>query len=138
MVFWDTVRPVDDPFSKSVQSGLFTNKSKDCSNCAGIENVISKLREKKNEEELSPQMMEHLQQYWELSKDPDYQHVDFNEANGGIMASHISHHFDKVAGRLSGTVNNILSGLSHCVDIGCSRIAIQNNFYGSNEADSNV
>ena len=86
----------DCPFNKGGGRDGFTNLSKeDCARCTGIEDVLSMLREKKKEQELSPQMMERLQQYWELSKNPNYQHVEFNEENGGIKAIHIEHNKDK-------------------------------------------
>lgn len=160
----------DCPFNKGGGRDGFTNLSKeDCARCTGIEDVLSMLREKRKEEVLSPQMMERLQQYWDLSKDPDYLKVEFNEENGGIRADHVGHNFDKVggryekevqtagynsghivilgkeggniigerfvegtwdglkfevAGRLSGTVNNILSGLSHCASKRVTEVAV--------------
>ena len=82
----------DCPFNKGGGRMGFTNLSKeDCARCAGLEDILSMLREKRKEEDLSPQMMERLKEYWELSKNPDYQNVEFNEENGGIKATHISH-----------------------------------------------
>lgn len=92
-----------------------------CARCAGLEDVLSLLREKKNDEELTPQMMERLQQYWDLSKDPDYQQVDFNEANGGIIASHIGHHFDKVGGKYEKEVMTAGYNSGHVVIMGDER-----------------
>lgn len=107
----------DCPFYKGGGRDGFTNLSKeDCARCTGIEDVLSMLREKRKDEELSPQMIERLQQYWELSKNPDYLQVEFNEENGGIRAVHKGHnkpgpHENKVLKEFTGKDLEI-----HCQD----------------------